>query len=151
MDNLTFKQSTSENDDFKSLILKLDQYLADGNGDKNEFFAQFNKVDLIKNVVIAFEGNTAIGCGAFKAYDDDSVEIKRMYVLPEKRGNGIATAVLDHLEEWAASLGFSRCILETGNHMTDAIKLYSKNGYKKIPNYGQYEKVLESVCFEKLL
>jgi putative acetyltransferase len=53
------------------------------------------------------------------------------------------------LETWASELSFEKCILETGKRQPEAIRLYEKNGYKRIPNYGQYAQIENSVCFEK--
>jgi GNAT superfamily N-acetyltransferase len=74
-----------------------------------------------------------------------------MYTLPAYRGKGIATTVLTELEQWAAELSFSKCILETGKRQPEAIRLYQKNRYIQIPNYGQYKDDDNSVCFEKIL
>jgi putative acetyltransferase len=141
----------SENKDFQQLVSALDKDLAERNGEANDFFAQFNRIDLIKNVVVAYEGTLPVGCGAMKEYDKSAMEIKRMYVPVEMRGKGVAVAVLNELEQWAEELGYKRCILETGNKMPEAIGLYNKSGYRIIPNYGQYENVESSICFEKEL
>lgn len=74
-----------------------------------------------------------------------------MYTLPESRGRGIAAKVLSDLENWTKELSFERCILETGKKQPEAIALYKKNGYKLIPNYGQYAEVENSLCFKKEL
>ena len=79
------------------------------------------------------------------------MEVKRMFVDLAFRGNGIASIILNELEKWAKELGYSGCILETGKKQPEAIKLYKKNGYAIIPNYGQYKQVENSVCFEKAL
>ncbi len=81
--------------------------------------------------------------------DADTMEVKRMYVTVNYRGQGIASVVLKELEEWAAELNYDKCVLETGNKQPEAIALYKKNGYKIIPNYGQYKNVENSICFEK--
>lgn len=74
-----------------------------------------------------------------------------MYTLPESRGRGIAAKVLSDLENWTKELSFKKCILETGKKQPEAIGLYKKNGYKLIPNYGQYAEVENSLCFKKEL
>jgi putative acetyltransferase len=79
------------------------------------------------------------------------MEIKRMFVNPELRGKGIATKVPIELENWVRELNFSKCILETGKRQPEAIRLYQKNGYEIIPNFGQYKNVGSSVCFEKII
>ena len=147
----TINRTNSENKNFRDLVLELDKDLANKNGETNDFFAQFNKIDLIQNVVIALNGNVPVGCGAMKKYDKCTMEIKRMYVPIEMRGQGIAVRVLNELEGWARELGFEKCILETGDKMLEAIGLYKKCGYKTIKNYGQYSNIENSICFEKVL
>lgn len=151
MNSLKIKRTTSEHEDFRKLVAELDKDLAVKNGNANDFFAQFNKIDLIRNVVVAYQEDEPVGCGAIKAYDATTMEVKRMFVPADKRGKGIASTVLQELEEWARELGYEKCILETGNKMSDAISLYRKNNYNIIPNYGQYADVAGSICFEKVL
>jgi putative acetyltransferase len=144
-------RTNSANPDFQHLVTELDQYLAIRNGDTNDFFVQFNQIDEIKYVVLVYENKEAVACGAMKAYDPKTMEIKRMFVQVEKRGLGLASKVLEELESWAAELNYSKCILETGEDMKEAVGLYRKCSYKVIPNYGQYEHVIDSICFEKEL
>lgn len=145
-------RTNSDNVDFQKLVLELDKDLALRNGDSNDFFAQYNKIDLINNVVVAYEeADKAVGCGAMKMYQDGVMEIKRMFVPKEYRGQGIAGKILSELQIWAKELGFERCILETGDKMVEAIGLYQKSGFITIPNYGQYANVNSSICFEKTL
>lgn len=137
--------------DFRELVKQLDIYLMGINGDDHDFFDQFNKIDNIKHVVVLYNEGISSGCGAIKEYEPGVMEVKRMFVPPSARGNGLATLVLKELESWALELGYKKCILETGDIMPDAIALYKKNGYSSIPNYGQYVGVASSICFEKLL
>ena len=142
-------RTDSENPHFLQLVKHLDADLAERDGEDHSFFAQFNKIDKIKFVVLAYETGKPLGCGAIKEYEPSTMEIKRMFVSPESRGKGIATKILSELESWAAELQFVKCILETGRRQPEAIRLYRKNGYALIPNYGQYAEVDNSVCFEK--
>ncbi|MCF4101299.1 GNAT family N-acetyltransferase [Gillisia sp. M10.2A] len=142
-------RTTSLNPDFVSLVKSLDEDLLIRDGEDHEFFSQFNKIDNIKYVVIAYSGNLAMGCGAIKLHEEETGEIKRMFVSPENRGKGIATLVLKELEDWAGELGCKTCILETGIHFKEAVHLYKKNNYRVIPNYGQYKEVNTSICFRK--
>ncbi len=148
---LRLKRTNSDDADFRQLVRLLDADLAVRDGEDHAFYAQFNKVDSIRHAVVIYENDQPVGCGAFKPFDENSVEIKRMYVLPTNRGFGIAAAILTELEAWAAELGYTRCVLETGKKQPEAIALYSKSGYAVIPNFGQYAGVENSVCFEKLL
>ncbi|MEE1944989.1 GNAT family N-acetyltransferase [Pedobacter sp. KR3-3] len=144
-------QTTSENSDFQQLVKLLDAYLAEKDGNEHAFYAQYNKTDDIKQVIVAYRDDVPVGCGAIKAFSAQAMEVKRMYVKPEHRGQGIASLVLTELESWAKLLGYEKCLLETGKRQQEAVALYQKNGYQIIPNYGQYIGVDNSVCFEKIL
>lgn len=144
-------RTDSENEDFRALVRLLDADLAIRDGADHSFYAQFNKIDAIKNVVVFFENEFPVGCGAFKKYDDEAVEIKRMFVRAEYRGKGIAGKILTELENWASESGFKSAVLETGKKQPEAIRLYEKSGYALIPNYGQYAKIKTSVCMRKSL
>jgi len=143
------KKTSSENVDFKALVVMLDLDLSIRDGDEHAFYAQFNTMDTIKNIIVYYENNVALGCGAIKKYDSATAEIKRIFVVAEHRGKGIALAVLTALELWAKELGYTNCILETGINQPEAIGLYQKAKYEIIPNYGQYENVENSVCMRK--
>jgi GNAT superfamily N-acetyltransferase len=144
-------RTNSENKDFIKLVRELDADLSIRDGDEHAFYDQFNKIDSIKYVVVAYQETFPAACGAIKAYADDTMEVKRMYVVPEQRGQGIASHILQELEHWARELKYSRCILETGLKQPEAIALYQKNGYSRIENYGQYAQAKNSICFEKIL
>jgi putative acetyltransferase len=148
---ITCIRTDSDNKDFQGLVRDLDAYLKIRDGDEHGFYDQYNKIDSIKHVVVAYENDIAVGCGAVKSYSDNTMEVKRMFVPPTQRGKGIATGILRELERWAKELGFKKCILETGRRQTEAIGLYKKNGYSPFPNFGQYAGKDYSVCFEKLL
>jgi putative acetyltransferase len=142
-------RTDSDNADFRELVVLLDRELQIRDGDEHSFYAQFNKIDKIRHVVVAYFDEKAVGCGAFKEYADSVAEIKRMYVRPEWRGRGIAGKILSELEMWAKELNFSECVLETGWKQPEAVCLYQKSGYEIIPNYGQYAGVANSVCMKK--
>lgn len=144
-------RTDSAHPDFVSLVKLLDADLAVRDGADHSFYAQYNKIDKIKYVVVAYENGKALGCGAIKKYAPDAMEVKRMYVSPESRKKGIASKVVAELEKWAKELSYARCVLETGKKQPEAIELYKKSGYKQIPNYGQYIGIENSLCFEKKL
>jgi GNAT superfamily N-acetyltransferase len=142
-------RTNSNNHDFIELVKLLDIDLSDRAGNEHSFYAQFNKIDMLKYVVVAYEENKSIGCGALKEYTPGTMEIKRMFILPGNRKKGIGSKVLMELEIWATEMSYQKCILETGKRQPEAIALYKKNGYRLIPNYGQYAGMENSVCFEK--
>lgn len=144
-------KTNSENKAFQQLVIELDKELAIRDGDEHAFYDQFNKITTIKHVILVYEEDKAVGCGALKEYNADTMEIKRMYVPLDKRGQGIASLIVQALESWAKELGYSKCILETGVNQPEAIRLYKKNNYTIIPNYGQYAGMVNSVCFQKAL
>lgn len=145
------KRTTSDNEDFDALRIKLDAYLAYLDGDDHEFYAQFNKSSSLKNALVYYENNIPVGIGAYKEYDANTAEMKRMYTLPEYRGKGIGKAILTELEHWAKEENYKVSLLETGYMQKDAIGLYQKLGYQIIPNFGQYAGVANSVCMSKNL
>lgn len=146
---ITIARTTSDNKDFGDLVIQLDAYLRVLDGEDHAFYAQFNKTSLLKNALICYDDGVAVGIGAYKEYDSQTAEIKRMYTLPEYRGKGIAKAILSELELWAKEENYTKAILETGYMQKDAIGLYQKLGYKVIENFGQYAGVENSVCMEK--
>ncbi len=148
---LTLTRTDSDNPDFIQLIRLLDAELAIRDGNEHSFYDQFNKIDKIRHVVVACENDIAVGCGAIKPFDLHTMEVKRMFTRPEHRGKGIAKTILRELEKWAAELLCNKCILETGKRQPEAIELYQRSGYILIRNYGQYEGIENSVCFEKPL
>ncbi len=142
-------RTDSDNPDFCELVALLDADLAVRDGAEHIFYAQFNKIGKIRHAVVAYENETAVGCGAFREYEPYVAEIKRMYVREENRGRGIAGRILAELETWAKELNFTECILETGVKQPEAIALYRKSGYEAKPSYGQYLNVENSVCMRK--
>jgi len=148
---IVVKRTNSKHPDFVAMVALLDEDLAKRDGDEHAFYAQFNNIDHIEHALVAYMDKTPLGCGAVKEFSKDSVEVKRMYVSPQSRGQGIGAKILSELERWAAELSYKKCVLETGKKQPEAIALYKKAGYKVISNYGQYKGVENSVCFQKLL
>lgn len=144
-------RTDSGNADFIGLVRFLDTDLAERDGKDHAFYAQYNGIAKIRHVVVAYENDMPVTCGAIKEFSADSMEVKRMYTLPENRGKGNASLVLNELERWAKELSYKKCVLETGKKQPEAIALYKKSGYVLIPNYGQYAGMDNSVCFEKEL
>jgi putative acetyltransferase len=101
--------------------------------------------------LVAFDGDEPIGCGGLRQIDEQHGEVKRMYVVPERRGSGVSVAILRALEATARRRGWDRLALETGDKQPDAIRFYSREGYYRIPNFGHYVGVAASLCFERRL
>lgn len=144
-------RGTSDHNDFGQLIQLLDNDLHTRYGTLQAMYDPYNVMESTESVVLAYLDQLPVACGGFKVHDDETVEIKRMYVKPAYRGRGIASRILVELEGWAMELGYARSILETGEKQAEAIGLYQKNGYRQIENYGPYREQPGSVCFEKKL
>ena len=142
-------RTSSKNQDFINLVKELDAYLKVTDEDEHDFYNQFNNIDVLKNVVVIYADEVAVGCGAIKKFNDTSVEVKRMFVSLEKRGKGVAQKIIIALETWAKELGYKKLVLETGKRQIEAVSFYKKCNYKIIPNYGQYKGMVNSICFEK--
>jgi len=99
--------------------------------------------------LIAYEGARPIGCGGLKRLDERRCEIKRMYVLPELRGRGLAALLLAALEARAAELGYRCARLDTGTRQLAAKRLYERSGYTEIPDYNGNTQA--SFWFEKAI
>ena len=140
-------RTNSENTDFIELVKALDSYLKVTDGDEHDFYNQFNNIDVLKHTVVAYNNGIPVSCGAFKKFDEYSVEIKRLFTKPNIRQSGIAKKVLNELETWAKEKGFQSAILETGKRQFEAVNFYRKNNYLDIPNYGQYKNMDNSLCF----
>jgi GNAT superfamily N-acetyltransferase len=148
---ITLKRVDCNNHDFIELVKQLDAELALRDGDDHAFYHQFNSINLLKFAVVAYQDEIPIGCGAIKAFDPTTMEVKRMFVSANHRGKGLAKKILSELELWTKELGCKRCILETGINQPEALALYNNSGFNRISNYGQYTNVESSFCFEKIL
>ncbi|QEC79218.1 GNAT family N-acetyltransferase [Mucilaginibacter ginsenosidivorax] len=151
MKTVSLARTTSTDPDFRILVNQLDADLRDRNGAMMDIYDQHNVIEKIDTVVIAYVDNQPAGCGCFKWYDDEAVEVKRMFVRPDARGKGISKMVLTELETWAHSLGYKYTVLETGEKQVEALSLYPKSGYAPIPKYGPYVDLPDSICFRKAL
>lgn len=146
-----FVRTTSQNADFRNLIIALDEDLYLRNGEAQLQYRQYNQVDQIDHVVVVYLEEKPVGCGCFKKFDDTTVEMKRMFVLTEMRGKQLAAQMLQELEKWAVEEGNTAAVLETGHRQVEAIRLYTVAGYSLIKNYGQYIGMEDSICFRKEL
>lgn len=149
--NFHLERTTARHRDYMKLVELLDKEIQKRDGADFEFYNQFNSSEEISEVVLVYENEMAIGCGTIKNFNENTAEIKRMFTLPESRGKGIATLILDELTTWASEIGYQKLILETGKKYPEAISLYLKYGFRQTENYGQYVDMEESVCFEKSL
>jgi len=147
--SIQLKRTQSIDLDFRLLVKELDAGLRITNGYSMDIYDQYNVIENVNTVVIAYMDTIPVACGCFKPYNNDAVEIKRMFVMPEARGKGISALVLQDLENWAKSLGFKQTVLETGARQVEALGLYKKAGYISIAPYGPYIDLPDSICLGK--
>ena len=135
---------------FQELVAELNTDLANRDG-KNHPLSQFNEIIHLKHVVVVYLKNKAVGCGAITKYDLVATEIKRMYVTPAHRGHQLGENILSELENWTKELGLSKCILFMGVNQPEAMKLYLRNNFSVIENYGKLKDIPDSICLAKTL
>lgn len=148
---MTTKRTNGNDNDFAALIALSNAFYRQRFGEAMDYYDQFNTIDTIDHAIVIYHADEPIACGCLRPHDDASVEIKRMYVLPERRNQGFASLVLKELERWAKELGYTHSVLETSISLTEAVNLYRKNGYEPIENYGPYADIETSICMRKVL
>jgi GNAT superfamily N-acetyltransferase len=151
MSDVLIKRTNSNDPDFRLLVSHLDHELWNELKEDQSTYDQYNKVPDLPTVVLIYSGDRPVASGCFKKYSVDTVEIKRMFVEKDCRGQGISKLVLGELESWARESGFRHAILETSIHFKGARSLYTNAGYFIIDNYDQYVGLAESVCMGKEL
>jgi GNAT superfamily N-acetyltransferase len=142
-------RTSADDPAFLRLTGELSLELRERYGALQDQYEPHNNVENAAAVIIAEENGEPVGCGCFRVVDETTIEIKRMYVRPARRGRGIAARILERLEQTARSRGFSAAILETGIRQPEAVRLYNRHGYRQIDNYGPYAGMTESVCMRK--
>jgi putative acetyltransferase len=135
-----------------ALIAELDAHLTPlyPSESRHGFSVQKLIADAVAFFVIR-DGGAPAGCGGIKLFGTEYGEIKRMWVRPQFRGRGYGTLMLDHLADYAEGQGIRILRLETGIHQHAAIRLYEREGFKRIPPFGSYRNDPVSLCYEKRL
>ena len=148
---MVYKYYMNVTNDFKILSDDFNKELQLQFGKKQEKYQQYNLLEGIKDVVICYNGISPIGCASIKYFDNDSYEVKRVFIDKNYRGRGISKKLMQELEKIAEEKGIKKLILETGEALVPAVNLYKNIGYRIIENYGQYKDMPESICMEKVL
>lgn len=150
---MRFEYTDGYNRDFISLCHALDNFLNQlvGGEEKRAEYIPYNALDDIRDVIVVYDGDQAIGCASFKRYDEVCAEVKRVFICDEYRGKGISRELMKRLENLAREKGYDYFILESGEPLIAAMGLYRTIGYQVIPNYGPYVDMPESVCMKKKL
>lgn len=147
--NLNILRTDSNNEDFMKLKDLLDEDLNNRYGELQEQYNKYNEIDYIKDVVIIYRNDIPIACGGWKEHDENTIELKRVFVIKENRKQGISKLIINNLEQLGKEKGYKYAILETGKKQYEAINLYESNGYEVIENYGPYLGNTNSICMKK--
>lgn len=150
---MDFIRTDGKNKDFieNCRLLDMDLDRRVGKEIQREKYNKYNQLDEIQEAIVIYEDNKLIGGGAIRRYNNEDIELKRIFVHPEYQGRGIGTKLVSLLVEWAMELGYKRIILETGELLAESYAVYKKLGFKVIPNYGPYVNMPESLCMAKNL
>lgn len=150
---MEFIRTDGKNKDFieNCRLLDMDLDRRVGKKIKRDKYKKFNRIDEIQQAIVVYEGNKAVGGGAIRRYNDEDIELKRVFVHAEYQGQGIGSKLVSLLIEWAEELGYQRMILETGELLAESCAVYKKLGFQVIPNYGPYVDMEESLCMAKEL
>ena len=143
-------RTTYVNPAFQELVGHLKEDLAQRDG-KDHPLAQFNEISNLNYVVLVLLDNKPVGCGAISNYNQTAMEVKRMYVTPSHRGQQLGKYILSELENWTKELGLNKCILFMGVNQPEAMKLYTRNHFSVIENYGKLKDIPDSICLAKTL
>jgi len=148
---IKIKRTVSEDPAFQLLISHLDNELWNELHEDQATYDQFNQVPGIQTAIVVYINGKPAAIGCFKVYDENTVEIKRMFVEKGFRGKGLSKHVLNELEQWAVESGYQYAVLETSWRFKVAQNLYTGAGYEVIENYDPYKGLKESVCMKKKL
>lgn len=148
---IEFKRTDGKNKDFveNCRLLDMDLDRRVGKKIKREKYEKYNQLDEIQEAIVVYNDNNAVGGGAIRRYNNEDIELKRVFVHTKYQGQGIGTKLVSLLIEWAAELGYKRIILETGELLEESCYVYKKLGFKVIPNYGPYVDMPESLCMAR--
>ena len=140
---------TADSADFRSLAAQLDAYYFTLVGDIQLKYAEPNRPENMNALAVAYEGEIPIACGAWKAIDRDTAEIKRIFVDPAHRRKGAASRMIRALEENVLASGRHKLILETAVDTSGSHALYGALGYKTRDYYGSPAGADNCLCFHK--
>ncbi|HVQ89215.1 MAG TPA: GNAT family N-acetyltransferase [Actinomycetes bacterium] len=101
--------------------------------------------------LMVFVGREPVGCAGLRKHNQQSVEVKRMFIRRPFRGRGLSRWLLARVEEHGRLLGYDRILMETGVQQPEAMRLYETSGYEPIPGFGYYAQAAQNRCYAKEL
>ena len=151
MEQVRYKWTDGSDEDFQRFYLATEEYYSSivGGEQNRTGFIPYNISESVRTVVIAYIDDIPVGCAGLKPYNENDVEIKRVWVEPQYRRHYIAADMMKMIEETARRMLFKRTVLQTREAMTEAVSLYEKLGYYRISNYPPYDRLEGAVCYAK--
>lgn len=135
-----------------ALIAELDADLRARYGALQDEYAPYNGLGDLPTCLVLHDPTGYVACGCIRPIDATTIELKRMYVRPDRRGRGFAGEIIRGLETWAQELGYATLLLETGDRQPEAVALYEKHGFTRIAPFGPYADLpATSICMAKSL
>ncbi len=147
---MTLEWRNATDEDFLALTRALDACFRERIGDVQNGFDAYNRTDALSDVALILDGNRAVACAALKLHPDRTAELKRVFVLPEYRREGLARRLVAALENKASAHGCTKLLLETNPSFEDAKALYRRLGFEPVENYGPY-RGMDTLCMGKAL
>ena len=140
---MDFIRTDGKNKDFieNCRLLDIDLDRRVGKKIKRDKCKKYNQLDEISEAIGVYEDNKAVGGGAIRKYDDENIELKRVFVHTEYQGQGIGSKLVSLLIEWAIELGYRRMILETGELLAESCAVYRKMGFETVDELYEYLKM----------
>lgn len=135
-----------------ALIEELDALLNPNYAPENRFGYSVEKLlqQGVAFFVVYVDGEPA-GCGGVQFFGGEYAELKRMFVRPRFRGQGLGKTLVNHLANYAKEHGIEVLRLETGNMQVEALNLYVRMGFRHILPFGVYVGSATSICMEKAI
>lgn len=152
-DTITIVPATLSSDISRALIACLNAELSELYPEPGANHFHLDAEDIARGrgtFLVMYRNGDPVGCGALRLIDATTAELKRMYVSPPARGQGLGRQLVNALEAEARALGVRRLVLETGIRQAAALALYRATGFEPIPLFGEYCLSPEtSACFGK--
>lgn len=114
-------------------------------------YRPYNTLEGLKQACVILVNGEAVACGGLRQLEEQTAELKRVYVKPAFRRRGLARQLVEVLELQALFQGNTSMVLETGRAMPEAVALYSGLGYREIPGFGPFRDDPITVCMKKEL
>ena len=149
--SLRFEWTDGNNEAFRQFYLVTEAYYSRivGGEENRRQFIPLNLSSAVEDVLLVYLDGAAVACAGLKKYSETDAEIKRVWVEPAYRGRHIASMMMAGIEERALAKGYRRTVLQTREIMRDAVSLYARLGYRRIPCYPPYDRLEGAVCFAK--